>query len=674
LVVVEYKRAEVKCTKCPLYKTSIAGNFSAVKVDGAGNKQSEIMLVGEALGYDEVTQRTPFVGRAGKLLRKYLQSVGITDKNAFFTNVCKCRPPDNRPPHKTEMRECFTYLDEEIKEIKPKVIGVLGNTACKAFEISSQITTIHGNEVWSEKYNCWLLPLYHPSYVMRFTNEARQRTEFVKDLGKLATLVETKNTAEITNYKVANSIDKVEKAINYLCKQPWVAFDIETDRFDFLNSAVVAISFSAKSKTAIVIPFQHPKVFNKEEQDKVRELLIKFFSSDVLKIAQNGKFDMKHLMAKGIEVKKFAFDTMLAHYLLDELGMHNLGALTQTYTDMQLDKNKLDEYIKTKEDTNNILNAPLNLLYEYSAGDADATYRVFLKLRELITKEELDTVFYKIVMPLSYVLSHMEFTGVEVDKEYIDKITTAIKYKLKTFEGNLQRDKYVAEFKKKYDTEELNFKSPKQLRELLYDVMEIKPISFTKPSKTNPRGNPSTDAQTLEDLAKLTKFKVLEDLINLRKLKKLEDYISSYKKLSEESKDNRIHTIYYQAGTRTGRLSSSNPNLQNIPSMSKDPNNAKLVRNCLVATKGNILIEADYSQVEFRVWGDNSNDTDMIGAINNKEFDIHTQIASRVFGIPIENVTEQKRRIAKGVVYGLMYGRGTYSQRQQIGWKIILDS
>ena len=676
-----------KCEKCELFTTSIAGNYSAVQINGVGNSDADIMIIGEAPGADEVKQRKPFVGQAGQLLRTVISSVGISSDEVFITTVCKCRPPKNRTPKPKEMKACFPYTEQEIEDVKPKVIGLLGAVACKAFGVTGKITSIHGSKIWSEKYDCWLVPVYHPNYVMRFTNQAPQRTHFVEDLRKLVTLTGKTKEGQTLVYKVADTIEKVKKARDYLLKQKEFSFDVETNSLDFLKSSVICVSFSAKEDTALVIPFQHPEIFNEKEQEIVRKCLKEILENNILKCAQNGKFDIKHLRHQDIFVQKYYFDTMLAHFMLDEEGLHSLDVLTQIYTDISDYKDELKDYLKVSDENgiNSILECPIDKLFEYAAKDANATLVLKNILLELLKKEDLEELFFKSMMPVCFILADMEYNGITVDKEYVDKTTAIFKYKMKSLENDLQKDKYVKKHiemvyekkledkkpnsRKKIEREPFKFNSCKQLRELLFGILEIVPIKYTKPSKTSPKGNPSTDKEVLEELAKKTRFEVLENLLKYRKAKKMMDYIAKYKELAEQTLDGRVHTTYLQSRARTGRLASKDPNLQNIPSVDRDPDNARLVRNCLIAEEGKVLVEFDYSQMEFRIWADNSDDKEMISIINNddEDFDIHKYVASKIFCVDYEEVTKLQRSLAKGVVYGLMYGRGLWSIAQEFG-------
>jgi len=534
--------SEIRCTNCELYKDSTAGSCSAVKIDGCGSKNAGIMLVGDFPGIDEVRTKKPFTGQSGQLLRNYASSVGISEDTAFFTNVIRCKPKAGIKIKPSEIKACLPHLQEEIERISPKVICALGSTACKALGLSGKITGTHGAKTWSEEYGCWILPLYHPSYVARFTNQAPQRLDFVSELGLAKKLVGQEESIEKVQYKVARSLEDIEKAADYLVKQEWFSFDIETTNHDFLRSKIPCIQFSAKERTAIIIPWEHPEIFPEiEDQERVKEQIQRIMLSPAKKCAQYGKYDLTHLFGHGIEVKGYAFDTMLAHYLLDENGLHNLGLLLRTYTDMKDYKDMMAPYFKkTLENGDNaILEADTDLLFEYGGKDADGTFRLIRVFHDLLVEEGLDKLFYKVVMPLAYVLAKMEFTGITVDKEYVENTANLFSGKMKALNCSLQKDRHVQkyidkiyekemeEWRKKVATKttrqktpkeperkEFNFSSPKQLKELLYDQMGIKVIKRNAPTKTNKEGSASTDAATLADLAKITKHKVLEDLLN----------------------------------------------------------------------------------------------------------------------------------------------------------------
>lgn len=667
--------SSIKCDKCSLYKTSKAGKYSCVKLMGEGNTETDIMLVGEAPGYNEIVKQKLHASKAGITLIESLKAVGINKEDIYITNIVKCRPPKNRPPTDSEIKACSEYLEDEIRSLQPKVIGVLGNSPLSYFLNKKGVTKLRGLEVWSEKYNCWILPIYHPSYVMRFAKKAKQYNEFKHDLGKLTTLIDKKRIKKKTIYKKIDTIEKVKKLIDGLLKQKEVAFDLETDRLEYYNNTILCCSFSCKEATAFYLPFEDSRFWNKEEIEIIRKELKRFFESDVKKIAQNGKFDNKHLLSKGIKVNNYYFDTMLAHYLLDEEGSHSLSNLSITYTNMGNYKDKLRDYIRgkikvpykkeievkktlfkrtetiTKNKKSTIWDAPLEDLIEYSCKDSDATFRVYKKLKKLLVEENLDNLFYKIVMPVSRVLEMMEFRGITADKNYIARIASRFRSKIKHFESEIQQNKYIKESAERLKQKKLNINSPLQLRTLLFDVLNLEPIRYSHLSK-----EPSTDKTTLEELNSKNKIKILEDILNYRKIQKFySTYIEAYEKIANHSIDNKVHTTYLLSRTKTGRLSSQNPNLQNIP---KRDEGAKIIRKALTAQEGFTLVECDYKQLEFRIFAHCVNSNKLISMV--KQVDIHRSIASKIFKIPEEKITKQQRSLAKGAVFGgIMYGGGS---------------
>jgi len=667
----------MRCNKCLLYKTSKAGKYTLVKLEGVGNKTADIMLVGEAPGYNEIVKGKPFIGKAGQKLRNVLKSVGINSEDIYITNVVKCRPPQNRTPTDSEIKECSSYLEKEIEEIKPKVIGMLGNVPLKYFMNTKGITKFRGIETWSDKHSCWLLPIYHPSYVIRFPNKSKQNDDFKCDLGKLKRLLTKKNlTRKKTNYKTIKTIEHLKKLIKLLLKQEIVSYDLETDKLEFFDNTILGCSFSFKEETAVYIPVEDKRFWTEEQSKIVLKLLKVFFESDVKKIAQNGKFDNKHLLSKGIKVNNFYFDTMLAHYLLDEEGNHNLNHLAMIYTDIGKYKDEIREYItgkikikekiKTKKKyglfdkyiekeikkKSSIWDAPIEDLIEYSCKDADATFRIYTPLNELLKEEGLDKLFYKVVMPASEVLQIMEFRGVKLDEEYIKKISSRFRSKIKSFSADINNNKYIKETAKKLNLKEVNLNSPIQLRTLLFDVLNLEPINRSLRTK-----EPSTDKETLEKLNKKHKVKILDSILRYRKAQKFyTTYIEAYEKILDKSGDKCIHTTYSLSRTRTGRLASENPNLQNIPKRDEE---AKIVRKALVARKGYTLVECDYKQLEFRVFAHCVNSKKLIKVASEK--DIHRTIASKIFKINPEKITDKQRSMAKTAVFGgILYMGGSH--------------
>ena len=678
----------MKCNKCNLYKTSMAGKYSCVKLDGIGNENADIMFVTESPGYNEIIKRKPFVGQDAQLFKHYLKECGLDLKNIFMTNLVKCRPPSNRPSTDSEIKTCSVYLEEEIKNVKPKVIGLLGNVPISYFLKTKGVTKLRGKPVWNEDFNCWLLPMYHPRYLLGFNKRSFKYTEFKNDLIKLKTLTlkNKKEKLKGTIYKVADSILKIKKAVDFLITQKEMAFDTETTSLVCQKGKILCLSFSWKEGYAIVIPYKDDRVFNKSEQKIVKEELKRLFVSDIKKIAQNGKFDIKFLLHDNILVKWFYFDTMLASYLLNEEGDNHLANLVLTHTDMGTFKDEARDYItgkikipldqdceslktKIKYRKSTIMDLPVEKLHEYSAKDSDGTFRVYKKLKPLLEEEGLWKLLSKILIPMTVVLSYMELRGINGDEKYLEAISARYQSKIKALMQELFERKEVMLYMEKFG--ELNLNSPMQLRKLLFDIMNLTPIKFNKLTKKQREkgirnGSPSTDKEALNLLSKKSKNKLLKEILDYRKLQKFYNtYIKAYLTIIENSTDKKIHTVYNFCsedkddgegrGTVTGRLSSSKPNLQNIPK--RDEKEANLIRRALTASKNCILIEADFKQIEFGVFAGYTKDKKLIEMAKKK--DVHKEIASRIFKKEVDKVTKQERALAKTAVFGgIMYGGG----------------
>lgn len=684
------------CKKCRLWKTSQTGNglYSCNKLMGVGLDNAEIMFVGDWPSDAEIQKKQPFVGLAGQVLKSVLSSVGFDINLCFFTYLCKCKPSYEKAPTRVEMNACLEYLHNEILRINPKVIVALGGTVASMFKITGSISNIHGqvfkynivNNGGSE-YSFDVVPIYHPTYVNNFVEHSKQRKDFSQDIGKILRLIKGQrdhSTIKV-DYRVAKTIEDVKEFVDILLKSDWVSYDSETTSLDCLKGEILLTSFSDKPGRAFVIPYKYPGVFTKEEQEIVKIELGRILGSTVKKIMQNGKFDIQFLFADNIPIKMFAFDTMLAHYLLDENSSHGLGNIVPIYTDMGHYKDQVGEYIKGaikikvgvndkgKDIVRNstILDCPYDMLIKYAAQDADATFRLFKTFYKLLQEEDLLKLLLKVVNPVSYVLAQMEFTGVKGDLEYVKRAVEKYNKEMVALDNVIQESRYVKQYLQKYNNKDgrFNIQSVKQKRELLFDIMGLVPIKINKLTnkqreKGLKQGSESVDADALQQLYQKNKIKVLDDILKYTKAKKFSEYVESYKKLLEESVDGRIHTCYNQTITATGRLSSSSPNLQNIPKHDKEK--AKIVRSTFIASPGYTLVEADFSQIEFRIWGHVSKDEKLLELLRTG-FDIHYQIAASILKIPIEKVTKEQRSAVKGVVYGTMYGRSTYSIAKELG-------
>ena len=769
------------CRDCRLWETSQTGNglYSCNKMMGIGSSKPDVMFVGNWPGDDELKCGAPLTGLMGQLLKRCATSVGITQEQSYYTYLCKCKPSFDNPPGNIEIRECFKYLLDEIRTVKPKVIVALGAKALSAFGIKGVITQVHGQETEYKvdnpeggEFTVKVIPIYDPAYVNNFIDQSRQKKEFSQDLGKVFRIVSGVVAAPAipTNYRVAKTIEDVKEICSHLQGAEWVSYDCETTGLNPATDKILIVSLSDGPGKGYVIPYLYPGIFNAQEQKIVKQEIGNILGGQGKKIMQNGKFDIQFLFADGIPIKIFAFDTMLAHYLLDENSKHGLDAIVPTYTDMGSYKEDISQYFKgkikvlvdgVKKELNNegkevyidnlgneisftkahrvatILDCPYDQFTLYAAQDADATFRLYKAFWPLLENEGLLKLLVQIVTPLSYVLAKMEFEGIKGDLNYVQTTSEQFKKELGTLKelisNSLQVKRYLekynngkkvtktgikkagftdhenilsylknrkiltennlvyknfegvdAEFKSNfpatdeqyekldellYDSSgEFNINSSVQKGKLLFDIMGLIPVKINKPTAKkkalgDKQGTPSTDAEALELLLAENKIKLIEDIMSYAKVKKFQEYMLSYKEILLGSHDGRIHTSYMQHRTKTGRLSSTKPNLQTIPK--HDEKKAKLVRTTFIAKEGYSLIEADYSQIEFRLWGHCSGDKALLDSLNDGKADIHYQIASRVFRIPVQRVTKEQRFTAKSVVYGMMYGMGDFSLANQ---------
>ena len=453
-------------------------------------------------------------------------------------------------------------------------------------------------------------------------------------------------------------------------------------------------SFSAQKGIAYTIPWKHPQFFKTPtERQAVYEELKLIYEGPQKKIFHNGKFDVQMLHSNGIEVNNFYFDTMLAHYLLDENSKHDLETVGAMFTDIGSYKDVVMDYIKGKIDIDDttgqpwvavrvkgkitnketkrdstIYDCPVPLLQKYSAIDSDVTFRVYEVLSPLIEKDECTDVLTKIMMPISCILAKMEFKGITLDKDYITKLAVKYQNSIEEAKQRVLGSKEVKMWYAKHPGEEFNMNSTDDKRELFYTILKLKPPKVNKVTAKQKEkgikvGSDSTDADAMEELLVKYKLKVCEDFLKYQKVKKFGEYVAQYLKLTENP-GSIAHTSYKQHGTVTGRLSSVAPALQTIPK--RDEEKAKELRQSFIARPGYTFLEADFSSAEFFVWGLCSQDEKLLSFLYSKDeegnwLDIHKQIASTIFHIPIKDVTKEQRNQIKTLVYGLMYGRSVYA-------------
>jgi DNA polymerase-1 len=451
---------------------------------------------------------------------------------------------------------------------------------------------------------------------------------------------EVKNYQTIENIKTnyLHLIDK-EQRLNLIKKLATLSefcFDTETTGLEAYDCEIVGLSISYKKNEAYFISFPQNQTETKKLLNEFKEI---FENENILKIGQNLKFDIIVLKQYGIEVKGKLFDTMIAHYLLEPELKHNMDYLAEIYLNYK--PIPIENLIGTKgKNQGNMRSVADDKIVNYACEDADVTYQLASILSPKLKENGLAKLSEEIEMPLVYVLADMEFTGVTIDSNFLNN------YQKVLVEIILKKEDEI----KKMAGYDFNVSSPKQLGEILFDRMKIIP----NPKKTKTAQYSTSE----EELMKISdKHDIIKKVLEYRSLKKLlNTYIEVLPTLVNK-KTNKIHTSYNQAIASTGRLTSNNPNLQNIPIRTEE---GKEIRKAFIPSDENhILIDAVYSQIELRLIAHLSQDQNMITAFKNKE-DIHTATAAKIFKIPLNEVTTEMRYKAKSANFAIIYGASAF--------------
>lgn len=426
------------------------------------------------------------------------------------------------------------------------------------------------------------------------------------------------------------------------------AFDTETDGLDTLTANLIGLSFAIAPGEAAYLPVAHDYLDAPPQLDRayVLEALVPLLEDDkALKVGQNLKFDMSLLARYGIEMRGIAYDTMLESYVLDSVGgRHDMDSLADRYLGH---KTITFEEIAGKGKNQLTFNQiALEQAAPYAAEDADVTLQLHLAMwPQLKQSAELLTVFNEIEMPLLPVLSHIERTGVLIDPAILSAHSQELAKRLAELEAQAHE---LAE-------EPFNLASTKQLQAILYEKQKLPVL------KKTPGGAPSTNEEVLAELA--LDYPLPKVILEYRGLAKLKTTYTDKLPLMINPVSGRVHTSYHQAVTATGRLSSSDPNLQNIPVRNDE---GRRIRQAFIAPEGYRIVAADYSQIELRIMAHLSQDEGLLKAFAEGK-DIHRATASEVFGVPLDKVTGEQRRSAKAINFGLIYGMSAFGLARQLG-------
>ncbi|MCW3087927.1 MAG: polymerase, partial [Sediminibacterium sp.] len=523
--------------------------------------------------------------------------------------------------NKLALVDVFTEL--EFKTLGKRVLGEEFN----AFHMTTQAvqTDLFGNTVTTK---------------VEITIEKKEAAP-IKEVSGLLAEKNIHNTAH--DYRLVQGEQEIQELVDLLQLQPEVCFDTETTNIDANEAELVGLSFSFTKGEGYYIPCPADKAITQKILDQFAPL---FNNATITWVGQNLKYDMLILKWYGVELKGPTFDTMLAHYLIEPEGRRSMDLLSAQF--LGYEPVHIDELIGKKgKNQGTMRDVDIEKAKEYAAEDADITLQLKHVFVPLIRQREVQRVFDEVENPLVRVLTDMEFEGVRIDVDFLNGYSKTLEKDAKQFEENVYAQAGVR----------FNLASPKQLGEVLFELLKLDPKA--KKTKT---GQYATGEDVLLKLSHNNP--IVADILGFRELTKLKStYVDALPQIIN-SKTGRVHTSYAQAVAVTGRLSSNNPNLQNIPIRS---DRGREIRKAFIPRDANhVLISADYSQIELRIVAAISGDPNMCDAFRQGK-DIHTATAAKVYNVPESEVTKEMRYKAKSVNFGIIYGQGAFGLADNLG-------
>ena len=456
-----------------------------------------------------------------------------------------------------------------------------------------------------------------------------------------------KESAADKNYQTIRTEKELDELMGLINQADYVSFDTETTSLDYMLAELVGISIALKPNEAFYIPINHnyEGAEKQLEQDFVLEALKPFLESDEIpKIGHNLKYDRHILQNAGIDLKGTLLDTMLFSYVNNStITRHNLDAVSKRY--LNINPTSYEDVAGKGAKQIPFSEVPIDVASDYASEDADISLKLYEHIEPLVQKEaKLAKLYSEIEGPLIYTLGDIERNGVLIDSEKLSQQSKELEAKILKLESKVQKNA----------GEDFNLGSPKQLQEILYEKLGLPVI------KKTPKGQPSTSEAVLQELS--MDFPIVHDILSYRAISKLKSTYTDKLPKMINSNTGRVHTSYHQAVTATGRLSSSDPNLQNIPIRSEE---GRRIREAFIAPEGYKILAADYSQIELRIMAHLSKDQGLMDAFAKGQ-DIHQATAAEIFSINIDDVTPNQRRSAKAINFGLIYGMSAFGLSKQL--------
>lgn len=598
-------RCETGCKDC---------FFRGKKVGGRGPIDSPFVIVGESPGFQELIGGVPFIGPSGDLLEQVLQEFNVAQLvDPYFTNAFKCLP---RVKDQTTLPQaaarCHDHLIEELRTHPRIVILALGAPALWSLtgDYSLKITKVRGKVFESPLASRGIVASVHPAFLLRGGGNIKQFREDVglalerfRGIDRLPTWA----TRYITLTR-PSQVRALAKLLNSLTTDDVIGADDETSGFSFFSDRILSSGFSFRPGFVYIVP---------------GELTIpELYTSPAKYVWHNGKFDVKFHWVKG-EPARVDEDTMLMSYTLNEKrGFHDLEQVAGDKLGHPNWKGMLEKYLPKKNVSYEVIPPPI--LHKYQALDINSTRQLYYHFAPKLEEAPESLQLYRdVLIPASHFLAKVETRGITLDTEWVQKNATYLGEQCIRLEGEINK------VSREVMGADVNVRSPKQLQELLYTRLKLGPLQ-------------STDE---DHLKKLPRHPVVTNLMSYRTVhKQRSTYVTPLLELMEP--DGRIHSTYLLHGTATGRLSSRNPNLQNIP---RDP----LIRGQFVAGDGKVFIEPDLSQAELRSLACLSADPGLLAIFCDTDRSLHNEVASDLFG---KDFDEEQKMIAKNINFGIVYG------------------
>jgi len=615
------KVAGEKCEECTLTGRPV--------MTGYGNKDADILLVGEAPVESEIRRGKPFVSRAGELLDAILSKVNIDREDLWITNTCLCQPTENKSPTKSEVQCCYARLISEIKEVNPTVIVTMGNVALEALTGKKGITKHIGSYEYNDTLDAWVIYSIHPAAGLRRPGWQRD-LEVAFHLAKSLVEKATIGDQIPIHYKVIDNPDDF-----YLRSRYDAVLDLEWSS----DQKVLCMGLGNEDEVVIYDRevLRDPEVVEEiESYIRMNGLIGQNLKSDIGVLARDKELGFSDLTLMSTWMDPdgpYRDDTMLMSYALDaRKGIHGLKDLAKRLLHVGEYDKPIKPYIKEME------NCPKDLMYKYNAMDVVYNSLIAKQLREQMN-DRVHTLYTQRLMPAARALCAMEVRGTFINRLELAKLESHF---TKQLEDLIQEIYLMA-------GEEFNINSHQQLASILYDKMEL-PIPLQR--KVNK-----------EAFAMLEEYHpIIPAIQQYKALSKIQGtYVQGV--ASKITPLGKIHTNFNIHGTTTGRLSSSGPNLQNIPA--RTDLGKKIKKVFIPSRKDYTLFEFDYSQAELRVLAYLSGDETLLDAFHNDK-DIHTVTSAGIFGVPMDEVTEEQRNIGKTCNFAILYGVSPYGLKKQI--------